>query len=148
MPVPGQRQVRPGQVVHGAYGLRKLLRRGGPAGRRQLKQIRDEHDRYLLAKGYPTWTSAPRPLQVLIEIAVELDLFRRALFAGFYRGLSVPARYSGILEMQRRVLVGLGVLGEPRVPNLEAILGTMMQEPAPPEETPPARSSEVEGAVE
>lgn len=138
-PASVQRQVRPGAVVHGAYGLRKLLRRGGAAGRRQLKQVRDEHARYVLSAGFPTWEAAPRPLQVLIEIAVELDLFRRALFAGFYRGADVPRRYDGVTEQQRRVLMGLGIHGRAVEPRLDRILDSMTREA---EETAPARSGE------
>jgi hypothetical protein len=91
---------------------------------RQAEALRDA---YALAKGYTAWVACPAPVAALIEAAVELRLFRRALFRVFYAGGEVPKRYDAIVELERRVLSSLGI--EPAaVEDVAAILARMGHE--------------------
>ena len=124
-PVPPANTPKPGELRHGAYTLHSLLRRTGPVGWRARALIRDLRLNLAVAKGYATWESVPRPAQALIEIAVELDLFRRLLFSGFWRGEDVPKRYDGVTELQRRVLGDLGIEPALQEPDVIALLAGM-----------------------
>jgi hypothetical protein len=91
---------------------------------RQAEALRDA---YALVKGYTGWVACPAPVAALIEAAVELRLFRRALFRVFYTGGEVPKRYDAIVELERRVLSSLGI--EPAaVEDVAAILARMGHE--------------------
>jgi hypothetical protein len=70
-------------VVHRAYAARRLLRK--PDRRRSLvRQAEALRDRYAVARGFTSWVACPGPVAALIEIAVEVRLFRRRLFAAFW----------------------------------------------------------------
>ena len=104
--------------VHGGYAGRRALRR--PDRRRSIVRLAEElRELYAIAKGYPSWQAAPAPVAALIEVAVELRLFRRRLFSPFWSREEVPKRYDAIAELERRVLVSLGLEPERAATTLE-----------------------------
>jgi hypothetical protein len=65
--------------------------------------------RFALARGYPTWTSTPAPVQEAIKNAVRLALFSERLFSPFWSGGEVPHKYLTASENLRRALGDLGL---------------------------------------
>jgi hypothetical protein len=121
-----QVQSKPGQVTHGAYSLRRLVRLSKPKQRRDREMLEAARLAYAVAVGFASWESAPQPVREIIDMAIELSLFRRALFSGFWIGREIPKRYDGVTELLRRVLVTLGL--EPSraaSPDVAAILAGM-----------------------
>jgi hypothetical protein len=87
---------------------------------RQAEVLRDF---VAASKGYPSWDQAPEPLRGLIELAAEVRVFRRALARPLWSHQFPPARYLGVAELERRILVALGLPSDTleRGPDLEAI---------------------------
>ncbi len=96
---PDQVQSKPGQMTHGAYSLRRLVRLSKPRKRRDREMLEAARLAYAVAAGFTSWESAPQPVREVIDMAVELSLFRRALFSGFWRGAEIPKRYDGVTEL-------------------------------------------------
>lgn len=113
-------------VLHGAYAGRRQLRR--PDRRRSLvKLAEDLRLAYLLGRGYPSWETAPEPLRGLIELAAEVRIFRRLLASPLWRGEAPPMRWLGVAELERRVLVALGIEPTSQALDVAALLAAMQK---------------------
>jgi hypothetical protein len=123
---PDQVQARPGVVTHAAYSLRRLVRLSKPKKRSDREMLAGLRLAYAIAAGFPSWESTPQPVREVIDMAVELSLFRRALFSGFWSGREIPKRYDGVTELLRRVLVTLGLGSQgASTPDVAALLAGM-----------------------
>jgi hypothetical protein len=123
---PDQVQSKVGQVTHGAYSLRRLVRLSKPRKRSDREMLVGLRLAYAIAAGFPSWQAAPQPVREVIDMAVELSLFRRALFSGFWSGQEIPKRYDGVTELLRRVLVTLGLeQSRAAAPDVAAMLAGM-----------------------
>jgi hypothetical protein len=84
----------PGVVTHGAYAIERRIRGDEIDKRTRLgRRVREMRLRFALARGYPTWTSTPAPLQVAIRNAVRLALFTERLFSPFWGNQEVPRAF-------------------------------------------------------
>ncbi len=108
-------------VVHGAYAGRRLLRQ--PDKRRSVvKQAAALRDFVARCLGYAGWGEMPEPQRGLVELAAELRIYRRLLAGPLWRREEPPRRYLNVGELERRVLLALG-MGPQRVgPKLEEYL--------------------------
>ncbi len=108
-------QQKPGALTHGGYWLWRILRSGAP-NRRSAVGRRWEQRRlaYALARGFPSWSACPAPLQAAIDNCLRQEFFTAALFSGFWTGgpEAVPRAYLTASENLRRALGDLGL--EPR----------------------------------
>ena len=124
-------QQKPGALTHGGYWLWRILRSGAP-NRRSAVGRRWEQRRlaYVVARGYPSWSACPAPLQAAIDNCLRQEFFTAALFSGFWTGgpEAVPPAYLTASENLRRALADLGL--EPRLvePDVAAALARMRAE--------------------
>jgi hypothetical protein len=115
-------------VVHGAYTAQRQLRR--PDRRRSVvKQAEALRDFIARCLGYVNgWGEMPEPQRGLVELAAEVRTFRRLLAAPLWRRESPPARWLGVAELERRVLVALGAAPAPAGPDVAALLAAVRRQ--------------------
>jgi hypothetical protein len=111
----GQRQQKPGALVHGGYWLWRVLRSGAPNRRSAVgRRFEERRLAYAIARGFPSWSVCPAPLQAAIDNCVRQEFLTAALYARFWTDgpEAVPRAYYTASENLRRQLSDLGL--EPR----------------------------------
>ncbi len=122
-------QDQPGQVTHAAYAVERRVRGDEIDGRSRLgRRVRQLRLGFVLALGYPTWTSTPAPVREAVKNTVRLALFTERLFSPFWTGGEIPRAFLTASENLRRSLGDIGL--EPRSvePDVAAILARMRAE--------------------
>ncbi len=85
-----QAQSKPGQMTHGAYSLRRLVRLSKPKRRVDREMLAGLRLAYAVAVGFPSWESAPQPVREVIDMAVELSSFGARCSPASGRGRRSP----------------------------------------------------------
>src|SRR5579859_3064624 len=101
-----------GHITHGAWSLEAAYRRGTLP--RWARRIRTRWRlQFAVAAGFPSWSSAPAPVQVAIDNGIRAMLLAERLFLPYWRDEEVPPkRYDTASENLRRQMRDLGLAAQ------------------------------------